>query len=258
MLLSIGAFSLAIDSQRPAPWQKLAPRTRVLCALLMVFAVAGSPNGHWWTWAIYGAGIALLAIVSRVTFPVLLGRVAIEFVFIGLVILGTLFREGGEVLWSWGFLRITDEGLILLGSVALKAFLSLVTVNILVLTTSVPDLLQALVNLKIPPLLVAIIASMVRYIALLIEEFTATRRAALSRNLMGNPGWQRLVLGNMIGSLFLRTLDRGERVYQAMLSRGYTGIPPAQSMPKMAIGDILTLFLTVSLILFGQIVYLFP
>ncbi|MFN7338711.1 MAG: energy-coupling factor transporter transmembrane component T family protein, partial [bacterium] len=104
--------------------------------------------------------------------------------------LGTLFRDGGEILWSWGFLRITSAGLLVLGSVALKAFLCLCTVNILVLTTAIPDLLQALVTLKTPPLLVAILASMYRYLAVLIAEFNSMRRAAIARNLMSSPRWQ--------------------------------------------------------------------
>ncbi|MEY3827781.1 MAG: hypothetical protein RLZZ148_2602, partial [Cyanobacteriota bacterium] len=193
MLLHIGAFHLDIDSQGATPWHKLAPHTRVLCVLLMVFAIALTPNGRWWTWLVYGAGILLLILSSRVTLAVLFQRVAVEFVFIGVVILGTLFQDQGDVLWSWGYLRITSEGLTALGSVALKSFLSLVMVNILVLTTSVSHLLQALITLKTPWLLVAIMASMVRYLSVLVDEFTSMRRAALSRNLMGSPGWQRLV-----------------------------------------------------------------
>jgi cobalt/nickel transport system permease protein len=257
MLLPIGTFRIDLDSQRSTLWHQLIPATRVFCTLLMVFAIALTPNGRWWTWAIYGICVFSWVIISRVTLPVLLGRVAVEFVFIGVVLLGTLFRDGGEVYWSLGFLRITSEGLTTLASVALKAFLSLVTVNILVLTTAIPDLLGALVILKVPPLLVAIMASMVRYLGLLVDEFTSMRRAALSRNLMGSPSWQRLVVGNMIGSLFIRTYDRGERIYQSMLSRGYTGFLPVIEPPQIGAKDRVIVIMTVILLIFGQIVYWF-
>ena len=257
MLLHIGAFHLDIDSQGATPWHKLAPHTRVLCVLLMVFAIALTPNGRWWTWLVYGAGILLLILSSRVTLAVLFQRVAVEFVFIGVVILGALFQDQGDVLWSWGYLRITSEGLTALGSVALKSFLSLVIVNILVLTTSVSHLLQALITLKTPWLLVAIMASMIRYLSVLVDEFTSMRRAALSRNLMGSPGWQRLVVGNMIGSLFIRTYERGDRIYHAMLSRGYTGTPPVLKVPKMTKVDKFIVILTVIFLVFGQSLY-FP
>jgi cobalt/nickel transport system permease protein len=257
MLLHIGAFHLDIDSQGATLWHKLAPHTRVLCVLLMVFAIALTPNGRWWTWLVYGAGILLLILSSRVTLAVLFQRVAVEFVFIGVVILGALFQDQGDVLWSWGYLRITSEGLTALGSVALKSFLSLVIVNILVLTTSVSHLLQALITLKTPWLLVAIMASMVRYLSVLVDEFTSMRRAALSRNLMGSPGWQRLVVGNMIGSLFIRTYERGDRIYHAMLSRGYTGTPTVLKVPKMTKVDKFIVILTVIFLVFGQSLY-FP
>lgn len=57
MLLHIGAFNLDVDSKNDTPWHSLAPRTRVLCTVLLVFAIALTPDGRWWTWAIYGTGV---------------------------------------------------------------------------------------------------------------------------------------------------------------------------------------------------------
>jgi cobalt/nickel transport system permease protein len=146
--------------------------------------------------------------------------------------------------------------LLVLGSVAFKAFLCLCTVNILVLTTAIPDLLQALVTLKTPPLLVAILASMYRYLAVLIAEFNSMRRAAIARNLMSSPRWQRLLVGHMIGALFVRTYERGDRIYQAMLSRGYTGSLPSVQVPQSKLKDYLAIIAIVILILWGQMVHL--
>ncbi len=256
MLLHVGAFHLDIDSKRATPWHTLAPHTRLLCALLIVFAIVLTANGHWWTWAIYGLALLGLVLLSRVTLLVLLKRVAVESVFISVVLLGTLFREGGRVLWAWGPLKITTAGLTILGSVTFKALLSLLVLNVLTLTTSIPALLNALLILRTPPLLVAILASMYRYINVLIGEFNAMRRAAESRNLMGSNRWQRLVVGNMMGALFIRTYERGERVYQAMLARGYQGIPPVEKVPKGGRRDVVALTLTVIVALLGQAVYL--
>lgn len=251
MLLHVGAFHLDVDSGRTTPWHALAPRTRLLCVLLTVFAIALTPNGRWWTWAIYGLGVLSVVGLSRVTWTLLLKRLAVEFSFIGVVLLGTLFRSDGEVLWSWGPLQITTVGLTVLGSVTTKALLSLVMLNVLTLTTSVPALLNALVALRTPPLLVAILASMYRYINVLVGEFNTMRRAAASRNLMGSKRRQRLVIGNMMGSLFIRTYERGERVHQAMLSRGYQGVPPTAKVPSGGRRDVLALTMTVILALLG-------
>lgn len=256
MLLHVNVFQLDIDSKHDTWWHSLAPRTRILCTLLIVFAIALTPNGRWWTWAIYGVAVLSFILLSRVTLPVLLKRIAIEFAFIGVVLLGTLFRDGGQTIWSWGPLKITTAGLIVLGSVTSKALLSLVMLNLLTLTTSIPALLNALVALRVPALLVAILASMYRYISVLIGEFNAMRRAAESRNLMGKNRWQRFVIGNMMGSLFIRTYDRGERVYQAMLARGYQGLPPVENVPSGGRRDIVAITLTFILALLGQAIYL--
>jgi cobalt/nickel transport system permease protein len=255
ILLHLGALHLADAEQKKTPWHRLAPRSRLLCVLLLVFAIALTPNGRWGTWAIYGSAIALIILLSRVQLSVLFKRVAVEFVFIGVVILGTLFRDGGQILFQWGWIQITTEGLTVLGSVSLKAFLSLSILNTLILTTPVPALLHALAALRMPPLLVAILSSMYRYIAVLIDEFNSMQKAARSRNLMGNPKRQRVIIGNMFGSLFIRTYERGERVHQAMLARGYCGLPPLAETQPGGRRDVFALTITIAILLFGQALY---
>jgi cobalt/nickel transport system permease protein len=256
MLLHIGAFRLDADSERRSLWHDLIPSTRVLCTVLMVFAIALTPNGQWKTWALYGVGIVTLARLSQVTFSSLAKRVGVEFGFVGVVLLGTLFQRHGEVVWQWGWLQVTTVGLTTLGSVAFKMLLSLTMVNILILTTPISALLHAIATLRVPPLLVAIMASMYRYIAVLADEFQSMRRAALSRNLMNSRKTQRQVIGNMVGSLFIRTYDRGERVHQAMLARGYTGLFPLAEIPKGNWRDGVAITLVAALAIAGQLFYI--
>lgn len=252
MLLHVGAFQIAVASQKTTLWHALQPRTRMLCAIILVFAIALTPNGRWGTWGIYSAIIAGVMVLSRVPWRILLTRVAVELVFVGAVLLGTLFRDGGTVVWSWGILRITTEGLMVLGSVGLKMLLSLLALNILTLTTSISDLLEALVALRTPPIVLAILSSMLRYLQVSVREFQTMQRAAASRNLTINPRTTRLVLGNAIGSLFIRTYTRGERISQAMLSRGYTGIPTVTQVSRLQRPDFVAIFCTVAIILLGQ------
>jgi cobalt/nickel transport system permease protein len=253
MLLHGSVFQLDGDRDRPSSWHRLLPRTRLLCTLMLVFAIALTANGRWATWAMYALGVGVLALLSRVTLSVLVKRVAVELIFLSTVLLGTLFHGEGTVLWQWGWLQVTTAGLTVLGSVTLKAFLSLWTLNILILTTPVSALLSGLVALKMPPLLVAIFASMYRYIAVLNEEFLAMRRAAMSRNLLSSNRWQRLVVGNMMGALFIRTYERAERVHRAMVSRGCVdGLPPLEPSRPGGRRDAIALLATLVLIGLGQ------
>ncbi|MGK7938715.1 MAG: cobalt ECF transporter T component CbiQ [Crocosphaera sp.] len=256
MLLQIHSF---LDKHQKKPrtiWHLLSSQTRVLCSFIWVFAIALTPNGQWKTWGVYGIGVLFLLCISRVSWIRLLSRVIVEFLFVGVVLLGTLFRPEGEVIWSWGILQITTTGVMVLGSVTIKVILSLLVLNILILTTAISDLFTALLALKMPPLLVAIMASMYRYIDVLNREFTMMRRAAISRNLMSNGKMIRQVMGNGIGSLFIRSYERGELIYQAMLSRGYEGMPVSSEKIVYKNCDIMALFLTVIMVIIGQVISL--
>jgi cobalt/nickel transport system permease protein len=258
MLLHIGACSLNLASQRQklTPWQTLAPQTRLLCVLLLVFAIVLTPVGHWSTWAVYSVAVLGLIWIGRVPPSFLAQRIAVESAFVGVMVLGTLFRYGSTVLWQWGWLKISTTGLTIFGSVVCKLLLSLTLMKILIFTTPAFVLLQALMTLRCPPLLVAILASMYRYLGLLTAEFTSMQQAALSRNLMGHRRWQRLVVGNLMGSLFIRTYDRGERIHQAMLARGYQGLLPKPERYCPRRRDYLTLMITAMWVLLGQLIQL--
>ncbi|HEY9826788.1 MAG TPA: cobalt ECF transporter T component CbiQ [Stenomitos sp.] len=255
MLLHINSLSLNVDQQPLGAHQRLLPATRILCALLLLVAIVATPNGEWLTWGLYGLVIVVTLLTCRVDLIIVSRRMAVESAFVGVIVLGTLFRPGADVVWEWGWLRVTETGLLILGSVVMKALLSLLLMNVLTLTTPVSALLHGLAVLRIPPLLVAIVAAMYRYLSVLTEEFDAMRRAALSRNLNMTKHWQRLVVGNMIGSLFIRTYERGERVHQAMLSRGYDGVPTAQEPLVLKRWDWFFLLLTGIFALLGQLLH---
>ncbi|EAM51411.1 cobalt ECF transporter T component CbiQ [Crocosphaera watsonii WH 8501] len=255
MLLHINSFLGQQRQQPPTLWHSLNVQARVLCAFISVFAIALTPNGQWKSWGIYGIGVLFVILISRVSWLSLFSRVIIEFAFVGVVLLGTLFRPEGEVIWSWGILQITTTGVMVLGSVTTKAILSLLMLNTLIMTTEITELFKAFLALKMPPLLVVIMASMYRYIGVINREFTTMKRAAISRNLMSNGKMIRHVMGNAIGSLFIRSYERGELIYNAMLSRGYQGVHGNPEKLAYKNKDIFALIITIFIVFLGQIIY---
>ncbi len=260
MLLHIAPPLEPPNSLARSIWQRLSPPCRLLCSLVGVFAIALTPNGQWQTWLIYGLALLVLLMISQANPKVLLKRLGVELIFVSLVALGILFQRQGEILWEWGWLQVTTPGLVVMGSVVTKMILSLLLLNILILTTSITDLLNSLRVLGIPPLLVAVLASMYRYIGLLMGEFQAMQRAAQARNLVSTATTMRLVLGHTIGSLFIRTYERGERIHQAMAARGYDSAitnPTPQNFqiydPKNPL-DIVAFILTAIIGLVGQLI----
>jgi cobalt/nickel transport system permease protein len=113
------------------------------------------------------------------------------------------------------------------GTAAARAIIGFGALAAVLRAVEVPDLLQALARLRAPPLFVTLMALMVRYLELLEGEAARMLRA---RDLRGMPPTVRQrahVAGCMVGSLFLRSFERSERVSVAMQSRGFTGLLPA-------------------------------
>lgn len=144
-----------------------------------------------------------------------------------------LFTKKGDPIGTvdlWLFdLTLSGEGLRIVLTIMLKSWISVQAATLLVFSTPFHDLLEGLERLRLPKLMVAIISLMYRYLAVLTGEASRMMRARASRA-ASLPGasrpstiWQAKVVGNMVGSLFIRSYERSERVYLAMQSRGYSG-----------------------------------
>jgi cobalt/nickel transport system permease protein len=152
-------------------------------------------------------------------------------------------------------------------SITLKSWISVQAAIVLASTTSFPDLLVAMRSLRVPRLLVSIFGLMWRYLFVLVDEASRLIRARLARSGQsdradlhpgGSISWRARVTGGMAGSLFLRAFDRSDRIYMAMVSRGYDGEARSLPLPKIQLVHwaILISFLGILGILLG-FAYLF-
>lgn len=107
-------------------------------------------------------------------------------------------------------------------SILLRFLLAVTAALILVATTGIDAIGMALLKLKVPKVLVIQLLFMYRYLYVLLEEFIRTIRAYSLRSFHGE-GIQYRVWGSLLGQLLLRTIDRAQRIYQAMLCRGFDG-----------------------------------
>lgn len=216
---------------------RLDPRLKLLATLAFVLAVTTTPPGAWLAFALLAALVVAAIRVAKVPLAEGLKHSAIALPFAGMVAISLPFTQAGEVVWSWqpfgsaqgglfGFtLAVTDEGLLLFATVVVKAWLSVMVSGLLVATTPFPDLLKAMRSLHVPAVLTATISFMYRYLFVLVDEAMRlqTARAARSVGAGRTVWWRARVLGRMIGSLFIRSYERSERIYAAMLSRGFAG-----------------------------------
>ncbi|MDH7487758.1 MAG: cobalt ECF transporter T component CbiQ [Anaerolineae bacterium] len=226
---------------------RLDARLKVLLTLGFVIACSLTPAGGWRTFA----ALALLWLVSvlaaRVPLPLLLRRslVALPFALAAMTLLVT--TPGAPLLRPpLAALTVTDAGLVAFLSVLLRSWLSLLMALLLSATTTFPDLLVALRTLRVPRTLVAVVAFMLRYLFVLGDEALRLLRAREARSAAaagqragGAMRWRARVAGGMVGSLFLRSTERSERIFQAMASRGYQGEIRALTPPRLRPADVL-------------------
>jgi cobalt/nickel transport system permease protein len=121
-------------------------------------------------------------------------------------------------------------GLLRFVSILIRSWLSVQMAILLVAVTRFPDLIHALEHLRIPAVLTTIIVFLYRYLFVLTDEVFRLLRAREARSAAA-PGsksgggvlWRARVAGNMAGQLFLRSYERSDRIYNAMVARGYSG-----------------------------------
>jgi len=250
------------DPYRPldSPIHRLDARSKLVLAFGFILTAALTPPG---AWPVYGLLLSLLlaaAILSRIEPAYVMRRSALSLPFI-LAAVPLMFNQPGPLVGSIGFgtfqFGITAPGLILFLSVALKSWISVQAAILLTATTPFPGLLGGLRSLQVPPLLVAIVGLMWRYLFVLVDEAVRLlqARSARSSRLPLSPGqqtgsrrssgggltWRLKVTGGMAGSLLLRSMERSERIYQAMLARGYDGEVRSLESPHLTTVDRITL-----------------
>ena len=88
-------------------------------------------------------------------------------------------------------------------------------------------MLEGMGRLRVPPMITAIAGFMVRYLEVIVEELGRMRTAMTARAYQPRWVWDAGPIASSAGALFIRSYERGERVYQAMLARGFTGTMPS-------------------------------
>ncbi len=237
------------DYQQHRTWiHQLDPRVKVLVAVLFIVSTALLPDGAWFAYLISWLLVIALGLAAQIQPSFLVKRSLLVLPFI-MAAVTVIFTLPGNVVWRgpWG-LTISDAGLVRFFSILFRSWISVQVAVLLTATTRFPDVLHALRHLKVPAILVAILAFMYRYLFVLADEVTRllNARAARSAQLPGqaagrNVWWRARIAGNMVGQLLVRSLARSDRVYQAMLARGYRGELLTMNPHDMTVFDWLVL-----------------
>jgi cobalt/nickel transport system permease protein len=206
---------------------RLDPRTKLIASLAFIVAVVLTPANNWRVFAFYFAIIAVMLVFSKLPPLYVLKRSLVILPFVLLIAIFIPFFKEGEVagsynIWLWQ-ISITYDGLLILANVVVKSWLCILALILLSSTTRLDDLLKALKQLGMPQVMILILSFMYRYIFVLVDEVMRIQQARDSRNFGGSRLHHLKTIGNMVGTLFIRSYERGERIYAAMLARGFDG-----------------------------------
>jgi len=221
----------------------LDPRAKVIATMLFLITVISFPKYE------------VVALAPFFLFPVLLmtlGEIPVRFIvkkviavspfaiFIGIF---NPFLDTRTVVVILG-VPISGGWLSFL-SIILKFALTVSAALLLIATTSFPGVCHALRRLGFPALFVSQLLFLYRYLFVLMEEAMRIIRAREMRS-FGSRGTGVKVFVRLIGILFLRAVDRAERIYYAMLSRGFQGDIPDLKRSRIAFRDLGFMAMTIA------------
>ncbi|TAN42837.1 MAG: cobalt ECF transporter T component CbiQ [Nitrospirae bacterium] len=232
---------------------RIDPRIKLISSLMFIVAVVSFPK------------YAVTGLLPFFIFPVLfltLGDIPFRFILKKILFVSPfavfigIFNPLLDSQPALNFLGFTvSRGWMSFVSIMLKFSLTISAALLLIATTSFPGICFAMQKLRIPKAFVAQLLFLYRYLFVLMEEAMKIVRARDMRSFnKRGKGIKHFV--PLIGVLFIRTVDRAERVYNAMLARGFNGKIYSTKAYALTMSDILFIFASVGLILLFRVVNL--
>ncbi len=207
-------------SYRDTLIHRLDPRTKLLATLAFTVTVVSFPKYEIAGLLPFFLFPVLLFALSDIPVLFILRKVLLVSsfaVFVG--IFNPLLDR--QIVYAFSGFKVSG-GWVSFLSIILKFLLTITSALLLIATTSFPGVCHALQKLGMPAIFVAQLLFLYRYLFVLAEEAMKVVRARDMRS-FGKKGNRIKTFVSLIGTLFLRTIERAERIYLAMLSRGFNG-----------------------------------
>jgi cobalt/nickel transport system permease protein len=211
---------------------EVAAHCKLVATIAFIAAVVATPRRQWWAFVADAAIVVCVAIYAEIPCRQLARRLTIELPFVAFAVLLPLVGTSPKVEVLG--LHLSEPGLWAAWAIVAKGTLGVSATILLASTTPVPQLIGALERLRVPRTLTAIMSFMIRYGDVMTGEMHRMRIARESRGAHGRWLWQARATASSAGALFVRSYERGERVYLAMESRGYSGSMPAFADDEVA------------------------
>ena len=219
-----------------SPIHRIEPRIKVISfGVLIVSAVfAGTVQAA----LLFLVVAAALLLASRLPVRFILARVKVISVFVIPILILMPFTVTGTPVFSLGPLVASAEGISFAVLVTIRSVAAIVLVVTMLGTQRFDTTLKALALLRVPGIIIQMLLFTYRYIYVMIDEFLriwSSMRAKGYKFRFSRHGLS--MIGNLIGMLLIKSYERAERVYQAMIAKGYTGKPVSFSSFRVTVPD---------------------
>lgn len=200
----------------------LDPRVKIIVALLFSVVVAFSMDIN----VLFFASIfsLILLLLSKIALKRFFKRIFFVNGFIIFLWFFLPFTYPGRELFRLGPLSATFEGLYYSLMITVKSNIIITAYITLLSTSSITALIHALNHLYCPDKLIQIFLFNYRYIHVLHQEYQKLKDALKVKCFKPRSNIRTYkTYASLFATLLLKSYDRAERVYKAMLCRGFKG-----------------------------------
>jgi energy-coupling factor transport system permease protein len=213
---------------------KLDPRMKLVLSaffIVLIFLAKSAP-----AYAAVLLFAVLIIALSGISFGTVLKSLKpLFFVLIFTTLINVFWNHGGEVLWQWKFITITEQGIIRAITMALRIILLMASTSVILMYTTSPialtdgleQLLAPLAKIKVPVHTFAMMMTMaLRFIPTLLEETQKIINAQKARGAdfdSGNIVAKAKALIPVLIPLLISQFRRAEELATAMECRCYRG-----------------------------------
>lgn len=201
------------------------PRIKIL--VFCLFSVLCAVSSGIKTPLIYLFYSLTLLVISQVRFKPLISRLFFANFFIIFIWLFIPLTYPGNPHIEIGSIRISLEGIKYALSITIKCNAIIIATISLLSTSSVFSLAHAMLHLRMPKKLVTLFFLFYRYITVIHDEYLKIKRAAALRGFVPATNLHTYkTYAYIVGGMLIKSLERAEEIYKAMLCRGFNGYFP--------------------------------
>lgn len=201
---------------------QLDPRLKIVVAFITAFIIALT-NDLITLYCFLFLAIILI-INSKIKPKFLFKKLLMINFFIIIIWIFIPFTFPGEVLFTFGKLSLTAEGINYALKITLRSNSIMLLIISLLTTNTMSDIIHALYRLKVAEKLIYLFFFVYRYLHIIKKEYNSLNEAMKMRAFKAKTNLHTYKsYAYLIAMLLIKSYERSQKVYEAMICRGFKG-----------------------------------